>query len=183
LRIIPNADHPLIGSQNTAIDATSAWIYTFVDQTISRPSYSWEIDGYTVTVMATAENLVGARAWYSRSTIRDWRMVRCPRADCANPQAFASSIDIQPIGSNGPYLIFQHTMEQPGGRPYRYAAHLIELTYNVGSPTNPEYFVVTSDLSIVSMNLDIPYPYPPCSPDICACGASCVNQSKALILG
>ena len=163
------------------IDAAAPWVLSFVDETINRPTYSWVIENYTITVTASAENYVSAKAWYSRSTIRDWRLVRCPKADCANPQAFASSIDIQPVEQLNGNLIFQHTMEQPGGKPYKYAAHLIEVTYNLGTQDEPRYFKVTSNLSIVSQNLAIPYPYPPCPPEICACGPDCVNTT--LILG
>jgi len=173
LRVVPNADHPLIGSQNNVIDAAIPYILSFVDQTIELPEYSWVISDNTITVTASAQNFWEARAWYSRASYRDWRLVRCPQASCANPQAFASSVEIQPNATVGKNLIFSHTQEYPSGRPYKFAAHLIELTYNLGTATNPQFFKITSDLSIISENPDVPYPYPPCAPDICDCGPNC----------
>ena len=179
--MVPNADHPLIGSQNNVIDAAAPWVLSFLEGHVARPSYSWEIDGYTVTVNASAANFHSAKAWYSRSTIRDWRLVRCPKADCANPQAFASSTDLAPVGKSGDSLLFSHTMDQPAGKPYKFAAHLIEITYNFGTANAPQLFKVTSNLSIVSQELSKPYPYPPCAPETCACGPDCVNTT--LVLG
>ena len=163
------------------IDVAAVWVLSFVDQTITRPTYSWEISGYQITVTASSKYFHSAKAWYSRSTIRDWRLVRCAKADCANPQAFSSSVNITWVAQDGDNLIFQHTMDQPGGKPYKYAAHLIEITYNFGTEENPQLFKVTSDLSIVSQDLAIPYPYPPCPPETCECGPDCVNTT--LVLG
>eukprot|EP00211_Chloroparvula_japonica_P002850 CAMPEP_0119131346 /NCGR_PEP_ID=MMETSP1310-20130426/10080_1 /TAXON_ID=464262 /ORGANISM="Genus nov. species nov., Strain RCC2339" /LENGTH=510 /DNA_ID=CAMNT_0007121913 /DNA_START=21 /DNA_END=1553 /DNA_ORIENTATION=+ len=168
-RILPNAEHSLVGSIKDAIDSSANFLLSFKQgYNITLPEYSWEIseDGYTITVTATTDYISRVRVYVSKNNPnRDWRLIRCASGPaCVNPTALWLPRRARNVGDG----VYSYTMDTPDEG--RYSAFFIEIDYAL--PTGLDApFTVTSDVSIVPKAM----PFPPCDADTCACEWDCAD--------
>jgi PhoPQ-activated pathogenicity-related protein len=163
LRMVPNAEHSLIGHQLDIMSSVQSWVLGIVQQH-QIPAYSWALsaDGstMTVTLQPSANGSVmkplKALLWEATNPRkRDFRLIVCgdtKNVSCLNPILWKNS-ELNPTGENT-YVV---TVKAPN---QGWSGFFVELQYNIGGFSALDPMKVSTAVSVVPKTR----PFPPCGP-------------------
>jgi PhoPQ-activated pathogenicity-related protein len=170
LRMVPNAEHALLGSQTDVALSISSFIHMQLGNK-PQPRVSWQLVRSNTTnaqiIVKTQDKPKGVYMWYARTlsaTRRDFRLITCINEfpGCAQPVMWwYHQLEDQ---GNGVYVATQNAPLSG------WTGFLVELIYEVPSkdPVNVLHeFKITTEVNIVPDTL----PYP-------SCGDNCQPKTR-----
>lgn len=155
LRMVPNAEHSLIGHQADVVLSIATFYQLVLDNT-PRPQISWDLVKSNTTASITLKLLdnyqpLQVKMWYAHTLSfvqRDFRLVICDDlTHCLEPVFWYDEV-LTPV-SNG---VYQVSMDAP---QHGWVGFMIEVLYRFGEQDD---LVLTSEVNVVPDRL----PFPPC---------------------
>eukprot|EP01133_Synstelium_polycarpum_P003424 gene3424-3889_t len=160
LRLVPNAEHSLIGHQTDIVVAIVTFLRMFA-QNQARPQFTYNIvynanNTATITLTVPQGSMMPSKvkAWRARTestTRRDFRLITCTDpTTCIQPILWFDT-HIEPVNN-----VYTHTVAAPN---VGWNGFFLEAEYIMENPAEDEYTLkFTSEVAVVPNTL----PFPPC---------------------